>query len=147
MEFCGDRALYVVGPQRAYPLIYEIARQLGGTAAAAIEDFKWEVVDTCDSGYEDIVQQMNHRGEMYRIGRKCSGYRLSTPIPATATVLFVTDDFKSVSEFNEWHGCVDKSVKFLPYVLTLMNSSGCLLHKEPGWSNGFKIISLHQENP
>jgi hypothetical protein len=147
---------YVIGPQRASNLVYETSRQLGGTAVVAIEDFKWEVVDTIDSGYEDIVQQMNHRGEMYRIGRKQSGYRLSLPIPPDATVLFVTDRLTKSDE--EWVTAVLDSpstgipgvplyetVKYLDYVLCLVaDVSSFGIFCGPGHSPG-KVISLHQE--
>lgn len=128
------RNICVVGPQRAHSLLYEVARQLGGSVVTANEDFKWEVVDTFDSGYEDIVQQMNHRGETYRIGRKRSGYRLSVPVPESAKVLFVTD-ILDVREMKAITAAVGPHEGVLPCVL-------CLVSR--GTHEG--VISLYQED-
>jgi hypothetical protein len=113
---------YVVGPQRAHSLVYEVARQLGGTAVVAV--LEW-------------TQQHRMFGSEFVVGN----YRLSLPIPDNATVLFVTDRVNK--ETIKWMEPVIRqsgSHSTLPYALCLVND---LL--EDVILAGTKIISLHKE--
>lgn len=123
---------FVVGPQRAHSLVYEIARQLGGTCAV------W----ASGVGYD---------GEPV-------GGSLSLPIPDGATVLFVTDRYDSKSsEIRDIAHEIDgplhcfKGIKALPYLLCLITNRDRTMefeirdeHLLPQICN-VPVISLHQE--
>ena len=113
----------IVGPQRAHSLVYEVARQLGGTAVVVIE--------------EDADQQSVDWNKP-----RDKDYRLSLPIPPDATVLFVTDRMDS-GRLEEFKSMVDlaeggRAINILPYIL-------CLVSTEFENKTIYKIISLHQE--
>ena len=121
--------LYIVGPQRASNLVYEVARQLGGTAAVTRETY-----------------------DMDKITRQ----EFSLPIPNNATILFVTDivDMKHEKELMGIAKAVNKLEEVLPYCLCLIHRK----HKEGPMiqaitsddkitgSKFLDVISLHQEN-
>jgi hypothetical protein len=155
MTFNDLKSFAVVGPQRAYSLVYEVARQLGGTAVVAEPEFvpfdfkrMLQPIELRSSDADDEV--WNRVREAGASVVKSSGkYRLSLPIPPDATVLFVTDRF-DMGEMQQVTGCM-KERKLLPYILCLVSGASELLVEgtEP-WiqgSNNFKVISLHQEKP
>lgn len=118
--------LHVVGPQRASNLVYEVARQLGGTAV--------------NIGWQRQVYENPALGESINFVQV-----LSTPVPESATVLFVTDAFHNdMTEFDNILKLVSKSKK-LPYILCLVNFSGAdgITDAKIGRAD---IISLHKEN-
>jgi hypothetical protein len=139
----GFYGAHVVGPQRASNLVYEIARQLGGTAVVANEVKGMRNVEPV-ANMGDMLQFM---GELYT-----TGHRLSLHIPEDSTVLFVTDrlDEKEMAE-------VVKATRLrvlcsnLPYILCLVSDrseadlrpEGCYMQTVDLW----KIISLYQEKP
>jgi len=102
----GMGNLHVVGPQRASNLVYEVARQLGGTAAVAEPNF------VKDDAYLSVGG-----GTQRFVCYQHQGYRLSLPIPDSATVLFVTDRV-DVQEVKAIAGLV--KVEPLPYLLCLV---------------------------
>jgi len=112
--------LIIVGPQRAHSLVYEVARQLGGTAVVVIE--------------EDADQQSVDWNKP-----RDKDYRLSLPVPPDATVLFVTDrwDVKEMSPI--YMTVINEKTKFtmLPYILSLMSDTE--------YFDSLKIISLYQD--
>jgi hypothetical protein len=115
--------LYIVGPQRASNLVYEVARQIGGTAVVSIPIY--------DDG--DVVD----------------GYRLSIHISPDATVLFVTDrlgeqELTDVMCATMKTAPKDKPHKFMKEVLMLVSRIGFWQFPNPERTS-WKIISLHQE--
>jgi hypothetical protein len=135
----------VVGPQRASNLVYEIARQLGGTAVV-VEP----IHDTVErTGSMPSVPAIYVEGNSW-VFTDITGYRLSMPIPPDATVLFVTDRY-DWEEMRNLIGLMDGLDKVLPYVLTLIGVQEdvefvCQTSHGPNEST-FKVISLHQEKP
>lgn len=133
-EFC------VVGPQRANSLVYEVARQLGGTAVVAEPIVEERMVSS--GGYSSIPSRE----------KQVMGYRLSLPIPDNGTVLFVTDRLQGAEHIEILHKVAESAKTILPYILCLM-SMPCYLNDEPdtltiGLNKGpdkFRVISLHQE--
>ena len=120
----APQPLYVVGPQRASNLVYEISRQLGGSAVvygrdAAETKRQWEAGDFDPDGE-----------------------RLLGDIPPDATVLFVTDRFDE-AEMASVTDSVNNPIRWLPYVLTLVSSKD-VLHGPRG-ADELRVISLHQE--
>jgi hypothetical protein len=119
-------SVYVVGPQHAHSLVYEVARQLGGTC----------VTVSCE--YDD------------KFNSKPTYWDLSLPIPPDATVLFVTDRVDN----QEMLSCMralyvgDGSPEFgwarkiLPHTLALVANT-----QEFDGVQGQKytVISLHKE--
>jgi RNA polymerase subunit RPABC4/transcription elongation factor Spt4 len=149
------RHIHIVGPQRAHSLVYEIARQLGGSAVVIIE----EETSICPRCGEDTKSVHT---PCHRINERFEYYHLSLPIPDNATVLFVTDRLDE-KEMREIIGITDEVVKgskgFLPYILCLV-SGLAELTIEREWIGGvcpdglqsrfyvpkvFKVVSLHQE--
>ena len=131
---CFWKNLHVVGPQRASNLVYEVARQLGGTAVMAVEMeqpttvIEYDSTPECNKGHKEL-----------RIV-----YRLSLPIPLDSTVLFVTD---RVDDSGEMLNIMEERSKatVLPYVLCLIAKDDVTgLHNR---DQVLKIISLHQEKP
>jgi len=134
----APQPLYIVGPQRAHSLVYEVARQLGGTAVVA-----FTVERTVDTGIGVIPDTYTE---------------LSLAIPPAATVLFVADRLTKQDE--EWvmralnspsagsPGVpLYETVKYLDYVLCLVSEVTSFgIFCGPGHSPG-KLISLHQEKP
>jgi len=116
--FPGDR--YIVGPQRAHSLVYEVSRQLGGTAVVC-KDFKEYIPSTM---------------------KLSEPYRLSIPVPDNAMVLFVMDKFgaNNLEEFKATINTVEhgRAIHILPYIL-------CLVSTEFKNETIYKVISLHQE--
>jgi len=122
--------LYVVGPQRAHSLVYEVARQLGGTAVVAISHYR--------SKPDEFVYDT-----------------LSLPIPDNATVLFVTDRLDSDDTLKELLDVITaarglitpvndgKRFSVLPYALTLVSRGSGGMQIDPDLT--LKVISLHQE--
>jgi len=136
-----NHGLAIVGPQRAHSLVYEVARQLGGTAVVMIEDI--EIAETTTKIMVDDVEDVVTRKVVER-----QGYRLSLPIPPDATVLFVTDRMDE-QEMMAIMNCATSSGKFtvLPYILSLVwDGKEMPLHAMTG-KETFKVISLHQEKP
>jgi uncharacterized protein YbjQ (UPF0145 family) len=146
-ELRKDPNLYVIGPQRASNLVYEVARQLGGAAVVAIEQHSHHFTQ---AGAEISIQPYMHQCIITS--------SLSLPIPDKATVLFVTDKMDE----NEMLGIIettiqsltirqvhpgdDAAVSIFPCVLCLVNQNSNELirgHTTSGWKQG-KIISLHQ---
>jgi hypothetical protein len=129
--FPGNR--FVVGPQRAHSLVYEVARQLGGTAVVA------EPVQTIEleaGGTVDVPDDY---------GIRTTGYRLSLPIPPDATVLLATDmmDANGYQEMCKIVDlCAQQKSTLLPYILCLVNTEQT---GEPMRLAPVKIISLHKE--
>jgi hypothetical protein len=149
--------LYVVGPQRASNLVYEVARQLGGTAAVA--ELKTKIV-----GHDPVYTYKTVQGQSYgpetertfshfkREVVEPDGYRLSLPIPPDATVLFVTDRLgPKMVEMVDTVMAVRVSTTPSPVVLSYLL---CLVDSRQETGSGlcpvmmdhrpFKIISLHQ---
>lgn len=124
--------IVVVGPQRASNIVYEVSRQLGGTAVVAQDEY------VPDEVYTSVTGRSNHA--CYQ--RK--GYRLSLPIPESVTVLFVTDrmDEKEMATITD---SVHNPIRWLPYVLTLVSNKDTL--HGPRGADELKVISLHQEKP
>jgi len=122
---------HVVGPQRAHSLVYEVARQLGGTAVVAITKHKI-----------GLGEPYECHGEMHDSPTiVANGYRLSLPIPPYATVLFVTDktDEQEIKAIINLVTKPGNNTHTLPYVLALVSDKQAIA--------GFKVISLHQEKP
>ena len=131
---CGNLNVHVVGPRPT--LTYEVARQLGGTAVVAEPKYGIEWI-------KDADEESGRRPSCLR-----QGYRLSLPIPDSATVLFVTDRFDE-SEMMSIMNSATSSGKFtvLPYILSLVwDGKEMPLHAMTG-KETFKVISLHQEKP
>jgi len=159
----------IVGPQRAHSMVYEVSRQLGGTAVVAERCLPDEAVKFAHQVEMDLSaiesEILSHDGTK-RIFSEWScpahtkkwakdlqsiGYRLSLPIPPDATVLFVTDrvDEKEMDQVIHATWNPDMGTPFptiLPYILALISSTET--YRLP-WINekGFKVISLHQEKP
>lgn len=142
IDFCEsivhvkNEELFIIGPQRASNLVYEVARQLGGTAVVAQHE---PVVD-------DILADMKRRGLVYGVElerrvRAITGYRLSFPIPPDATVLFVTDRFDE-AEMSSVRNLVPNPIRWLPHILALVSSVDEIDGPRGG---GAKVISLHKE--
>jgi len=128
---------HVVGPQRAHSLVYEVARQLGGTAVTVKPE---------EPILKDIFADMKRRGLCYDADLEIKvnaarGYRLSLPIPPDATVLFVTDktDEQEIKAIINLVTKPGNNTHTLPYVLALVSDKQAIA--------GFKVISLHQEKP
>jgi hypothetical protein len=117
MEFCGDRALYIICPARCATLGYEVARQLGGTAVVAVPHYQ--------SQQDTFIYDT-----------------FSFPIPLDATVLFVTDRVDDSGEMLKVIETVDPKTTVLPYVLCLVAEDVTGLHNR---DQVLKVISLHQE--
>ena len=127
VECCkAVNSLYVVGPQRAHSLVYEVARQLGGCAVVAEPRYEC-TPDGPDSSWSWSM--------------KLSSYRLSLPIPDSATVLFVTErwDTQEMSQVNMAVRAGEARFSILAYIL-------CLVSSEKHF-DGLEIVSLHQETP
>jgi len=121
---------FCVGPQRAHSLVYEIARQLGGTAVAA--EPKLDEWTDKDGSYK--MSELK-KGKLV----KDVGYRLSLPLQQSATVLFVTDrvDEKEVQQIVNLITKPGQDIHLLPYVLALVTNCEA--------TRGFKVVSLYQE--
>jgi hypothetical protein len=130
----------VVGPQRAHSLIYEVARQLGGTAVVAIPQMTFGIKKTFKSRYP--VGTLFESISPNDMGMEITGYNLSLPIPSDATALFVTDKY-DVNEMSSLAGCVSNPIRWLPYVLSLVTDTD--VHHGPRGQDNMKIISLHEE--
>ena len=124
--------IYVVGPQCAHSLVYEIARQLGGSAVVTVEQHSHHYAQV--GGAEVSIQPYMHQCKI-TLG-------LSLPIPPDATVLFVTDRVDEV-EMASVTDSVSNPIRWLPYVLALISNKSILLG--PRGAEELKIISLHQE--
>jgi hypothetical protein len=145
--------LHIVGPQRAGNLVYEVARQLGGTAVVAVPITEFVQSKNVDLRPPDHPEWAPSHPYMPK-----PGYRLSLPIPTDATVLFVTD---RIADFEEYmtpilravmpfkrEGPVPYALAVLPYVLTLVSSTPSPYMSK--WDAAeprieWKIISLHKE--
>ena len=150
-----NHGLAIVGPQRAHSLVYEVARQLGGTAVVMIEDI--EIAETTTKIMVDDVEDVVTRKVVER-----QGYRLSLPIPPDATVLFVTDRMDE-GEFREVARALTLGtdpMTILPYLLCLIGGGEVEFRKPVTMGDSsmwgkyadklpktLKIISLHQEKP
>ena len=118
---CSWKDLHVIGTPRAHSLVYEVARQLGGTAAVAIENHDYSRAN----------------------GLYISCYRLSLPIPPDATVLFVTDRVDDSGEMLNVMEEERSKAAVLPYVLCLIAKDDVTgLHNR---DQVLKIITLHQD--
>ena len=140
---------HIVGPQRAHSLVYEIARQLGGTTVVAEPGYREETLEWDDARGDQIVYCKD-------------GYNLSLPIPSDATVLFVTDrvDEKELLWVFRALTLGRDPLPILPYLLCLIGD-GAVAFREPVtlgdssmWGKHadelpeiLKVISLHQEKP
>jgi hypothetical protein len=140
--------LHVVGPQRASNFVYEVARQMGGTAVVA--EPKYEVMcDHDDTKLNDDVRVTKNKDGVFVEGTYrtkaavgIDGYRLSLPVPPDATVLFVTDRMGYEDRYvEEIHNIMKVMGRYnmLPYVLCLVS------HRIEGFDVRTKVISLHQE--
>jgi len=151
---------HIVGPQRTSNLIYEVARQLGGTAV---------IVYSVSHMHPDADLEKNNVSHVHTAP--------SLPIPPDSTVLFVTDRLsdetavvqRSISVTtggNAFEAIIltvndyTRAVNYLPYVLCLVDSR---TEKKPlivpaEWNAGtnehpvgecgareFQVISLYQE--
>jgi hypothetical protein len=119
----GNGRLYVVGPQRASNLVYEVSHHLGGTAVVARNPY---------DGYFN------------------KPYALSVAIPDNASVLFVTDRME-VDEMNEVIKATNPK-KPLPYILSLIAKNDEFRHSHEvdavcpnGLPNSWQVIALHKE--
>jgi hypothetical protein len=138
--------IVIIGPQRASNLVYEVARQLGGTAVVAEPEYGLRGNPKGNMAFPPIIAM--------------TGYRLSLPIPPDATCLFVTDkvDEKEMSDVVLAVVPDPCSFRFaggtvLPYVLALVGGSDKLViaahvSSPQGFipSSLLSIISLHKEN-
>lgn len=151
-----DKDYFVVGPQRAHSLVYEVARQLGGTAVTCFDHDAetkhnlnaWANCEcTCPACKRDMLSFV-------------ASYRLSLPIPPDATCLFVTDrvDEKEMNAVvltvaPEPCGFRFAGGTVLPYVLALIGGEKLIIEGHTDKATGFvppsslQVISLHQENP
>jgi hypothetical protein len=122
--------LHVIGPQRASNLVYEVARQLGGTAVVAEPD---NIEDTRD-GIGGVWNTI---------------YYLSLPIPDSATVLFVTDkwDKTEMTQVVQTTITSNEKAKALDYLLCLIGPEKTEqeLDCRFGTNGRMKVISLQQE--
>ena len=125
MEFCGDRSIYIVGPQRAHSLVYEVSRQLGGNA---------------------VVVEFYPRDDYEPT--------LSFPIPSDATVLLVTDKVNEKEMIEVVKTTIPDVLshrttggRVLPYVLSLISSTHeLIIPADKNFVAGsLSIISLHKE--
>jgi hypothetical protein len=136
--------LYVIGPQRAHSLVYEVARQLGGTAVVA------EPVQTIVETRAELLDGKRIIGvEKGPTIIQKEGYRLSLLIPPDATVLFVTDrvdekELSAVMEATMTSAPKNKPHEFLPYVLALVSDRDEWEFPDPEKTK-WKVISLHKE--
>ena len=146
------RTIRVVGPQRAHSLVYEVARQLGGTAMVAERIVEVNLI-TADEGLvapeDESIAEFNDTYSGDVCMRKLYRYRLFSIVPDNATILLVTDKLveKEMNEvYREAHcGVLD----VLPYILCLVGPDHELdkttQWKDGNWIGGFKVVSLHQE--
>jgi hypothetical protein len=143
--------LYVIGPQRAHSLVYEVARQLGGTAVVVTSpNYLLENASNYFAKMSTSNLAFSDENGFKRLLLEESKVRISLPIPDNATVLFVTDRYDE-QEMDwiirtTWNPDMKTLLPtMLPYVLSLV--SGTEIHRVP-WiiDQGFKIISLHQES-
>jgi len=153
-QFLTDhrKRLHVVGPQRAHSLVYEIARQLGGTAVVAVEDRaldRYRSRKQTHYAITEIEAEEDTKVLMELERQGAINYRLSLPIPDSATILFVTDrvDEKELDAIIRATWNPDMTTPFptiLPYILSLVANKET--YRLP-WvhEKGFNIISLHQE--
>jgi hypothetical protein len=118
--------IVVVGPQRASNIVYEVARQLGGTAVVS-----FDTGETVSDFTERASYFLKSDGHARNLKPPKQNYRLSLPIPDNATVLFVTD-WLDVSEMKSIAECVKANV--LPYLLCLVTD-----HSREG------VIALHYD--
>jgi hypothetical protein len=125
LKAVSEADLVVIGPQRAPNLVYEVARQLGGTAVVAEPEYGVRLEDKLPGNWIPCVD----------------GYRLSLPIPPDATVLLATDrtDDKEIKAVINLVTKPGNNTHTLPYVLALISDKQAI--------DGFKVISLHQEKP
>jgi len=132
--------LFIFGPQRAHALVYEVARQLGGTAVVA--EPKLDEWTDKDGSYK--MSELK-KGKLV----KDVGYRLSLPIPPDATVLFVTDkmdeqEMLAVMETTMTSQKEGSPFRFLTYVLALISAQDKLVFLDLEKTE-WKVISLHKE--
>jgi hypothetical protein len=136
--------LIVVGPQRANSLVYEVARQLGGTAVVAEPIEVMFDCKTCTHKHENDCG-----GCVIKRKYGVLKYRLSLPIPPDATVLFVTDrvhqkEMYAIMEHVMTSVPKDKPHKFLPYLLALVSEYAKWEFPDPEETQ-WQVISLHKE--
>jgi hypothetical protein len=141
---------YVIGPQRAGNLVYEVARQLGGTAVVAEEVIEVQSISAdagCEPPEDNEVVVYNDTFAGDHCFRQLTKYRLSLPIPDNAMVLFVTDRVDNQEMLSctrtlyEGDGAPEFgwARKILPYVLALVSTEDTVDSK-------WKVISMHKES-
>ena len=135
--------LYIIGPQHASNLVYEVARQLGGTAVVAHTRSTSRMLLMAHERGDMIGEEdMKVMLELERQGAPPT-YFLSLPIPSDATVLFVTDRYDYAEQVQICNQIAapagEPARQTLPYLLALVSLS----EKFGNW----KVISLHQEKP
>lgn len=124
-----DPSIFVVGPQRAHSLVYEVARQLGGSAVVAEPTTEMREIE---QGLCEGLLEL-----------RITGYRLSIPILPDATVLFVTDRLDE-QEMQSVMQCVSNPIRWLPYILAIVSNQDTL-EGGPRGMESMKIIALHKE--
>jgi hypothetical protein len=136
-NFSTDGNLCVIGPQRASNLVYEVARQLGGSAV--VMESHWHKIDK--------MENIGNDEEDHAVTVVPYTYRLSLPIPLDATILFVTDrvDEKEMNQIII--ACEEQEVGPLGYVLALVSDRDTLDVTEAvgEGTEPLKVISLHKE--